>query len=74
MNKKNFPIFSAAITTELFNRGFKCIDSQINTRYPKYKVFYFEDTEELRAAFDDILRSRENLKTTQNQEEESSSK
>ena len=74
MNKKNFPIFSASITTELFNRGFKCIDSQINTRYPQYKVFYFEDTEELRAAFEDILRSRENLKTTQNQEEESPSK
>ncbi len=74
MNKKNFPIFSASITTELFNRGFKCIDSQINTRYPEYKVFYFEDTEELRAAFEDILRSRENLKTTQNKEEESSSK
>lgn len=73
MNKKNFPIFSASITTELFNRGFKCIDSQINTRYPQYKVFYFEDTEELRAAFDDILRSREN-KTYQNQKEESSSK
>ena len=74
MNKKNFPIFSASITTELFNRGFKCIDSQINTRYPQYKVFYFEETEELRAALEDILRSRENLKTTQNQEEESSSK
>ena len=64
MKQKNFPVFSAAITTELFNRGFKCIDSQINTRYPQYKVFYFEDTEELRAAFEDILRSRESLKTT----------
>lgn len=74
MNKKNFPIFSASITTELFNRGFKCIDSQINTRYPQYKVFYFEDTEELRAAFEDILRSRESLKTTQNQEGVNSSK
>lgn len=74
MNKKNFPIFSASMTTELFNRGFKCIDSQINTRYPQYKVFYFEDTEELRAAFNEILRSRENLKTTQNKEEESSLK
>lgn len=74
MMKKNFPVFSAAITTELFNRGFKCIDSQINTRYPKYKVFYFEDTEELRAAFEDILRSRESLKSTQNQEGVSSSK
>lgn len=56
--KKNFAVFSAAIATELLNRGFKCIDSKINTRFPQFKVFYFKDTKELRTAFEEICQAR----------------
>jgi hypothetical protein len=52
--RKTYVVFSLRIANELVRRGFKIIETGINTENPKYKVFYFEDTEEFRAALNEI--------------------
>ena len=51
---KKFVVYSQRIATQLKQRGFYIIDTGINTKNPKYTVFYFEDTEELRKAVQEL--------------------
>lgn len=51
---KKYTVFSLKVANELINRGFALVGTGINLQHPKYKVFYFEDTEDLRAAIADI--------------------
>lgn len=48
MNK--FAVFSQKVAIKLKEQGFEIIDTGINTKNPKYTVFYFENTNELRDA------------------------
>lgn len=41
-------IFTKKLSTHLVKKGFKCLDTEINLKYPNLLVFKFEDTEELR--------------------------
>lgn len=47
--KKRYMVYRLSVANELVNRGYKIIDTGINLRNAKYRVFFFEDTEELRA-------------------------
>ncbi len=41
---------------ELGHRGFRCIGTGENKNKPGFKVFYFEDTDELRQAISEIKK------------------
>ena len=45
-----YKIFSLKLANELVDKGFVLLGTGINIKFPKYKVFYFEDTPELREA------------------------
>lgn len=46
--KKDYAVFSLRLANDLVKLGYKVVNSGINIRFPQYKVFYFEDTAELR--------------------------
>ena len=50
--KKDYVVYSLKVANFLMNEGFKLKGSAINTKFPKYMVYYFENTTELRAAID----------------------
>lgn len=50
VKSKNYIIYSQKMAKQLINRGFKLIKIARNKVYPKYNVFLFEDTEQLREA------------------------
>lgn len=52
--RKTYIIFSLRYANELVKRGFEIVETGINIENPKYKVFYFEDTEDFRAALEEI--------------------
>ena len=47
-------VYTLRVANELVKRGYKIIDTGINIQKPQYTVFYFEDTEALRAEIADI--------------------
>ena len=47
---KNYVVYSLRVANELVNKGFKIQGTGINIQNPQYKVFFFEDTKELREA------------------------
>lgn len=47
---KKFTVFSLRIANQLTEKGFAVIGTGLNLAKPQYKVFFFEDTEELREA------------------------
>lgn len=55
MNK--YYIFSLRLANALTENGFEIIGRGINTRNPKYSVFYFEDTKELRNTLQKLQRA-----------------
>lgn len=57
MNNKRV-VYSLRVANELIKRGYKLLDSAINIKYPKYKVFYFEDSAELDRAIEQIANSK----------------
>lgn len=52
---KQYTIFSLRIANELAKRGFAIQGTGVNIKNPKYCVFYFEDTEELRAELNKLI-------------------
>ena len=52
--KKDYVVYSLKVANILARKGFKIKKSSINTRFPKYMVYYFADTPELRAAITEI--------------------
>ena len=42
-------VYTLRVANELVKRGYEIVDTGINIQKPQYKVFYFEDSEELRA-------------------------
>lgn len=49
---KDCIVYSLRLAHSLINKGFELKNTGINKNNPKYKVFYFEDSEALRAAID----------------------
>lgn len=45
---KRYTIYSLRLANELMKHGFQIIGTNINANNPKLKVFYFENTPELR--------------------------
>ena len=52
--KKDYVVYSLKVANILARKGFKIKKSSINTKFPKYMVYYFADTSELRAAIAEI--------------------
>lgn len=50
-----YTIFMQRIANKLESKGFRVIKIAPNRKHPQYKVYYFEDTVELRAALREIL-------------------
>lgn len=48
MKEKDFIIYRLAIAEQLVNEGYKLLRTGINLQNIKYKVFFFENTQELR--------------------------
>lgn len=47
---KHFTVFSQKLASKLKKLGFQIVDTGVNIKNPKYTVFYFENTKELRKA------------------------
>ena len=58
---KKFVVFSQKVATKLKEKGFEIIDTGINTKNPKYTVFYFENTQELQDAIASIIDKNSNI-------------
>lgn len=54
-NIKIKKIFSSRVANQLCHRGFWIIGTEPNMIKPQYDVFLFEETDELLAAYDEIL-------------------
>lgn len=52
-----FQVFSKRIAHLLTKRGFKIVKTGINNKQPQYYTYFFEDTEALRAAFQEIVEA-----------------
>lgn len=50
-----YTIYTQKVANQLESRGFKVIKIVPNRKNPRYVVYYFEDTVELRAALRAIL-------------------
>lgn len=55
---KDYVIYNLKLANLLINAGFEMVGSGINIQNPKYRVFYFKDTPELRKAVNDIINKR----------------
>ena len=55
--KKDYVIYSLRIANILINKGFQLKGARVNFKNPKYMVYMFEDTAELRAALDRITNT-----------------
>lgn len=55
---KYFKCFSSKTAGYLRRQGFKILGTEINRIKPQYDVFLFEDTPELRKAFDQYQQER----------------
>ena len=49
-----YTVFSLKLANKLVNKGFEILDTGVNVKNPKYRVFFFEDTEALRKAINEI--------------------
>ena len=55
IKQTKLPILSLWIARELEKRGYRHINIGINYNEPKYNVYYFEDTNEIRKEINSIL-------------------
>lgn len=53
---KDYVIYSAQLARYLTKKGFEIKNTEANFNNPKYKVYYFEDTAELRSAVSSYVR------------------
>lgn len=54
MKENNYCVYTLRVATALVDRGFEVKGTAIDFNNPKYKVFLFENTEELRKALWEI--------------------
>lgn len=53
---KQFTVFSLRIANILAKKGYEILGSGVNAKNPKYSVFYFEDTPQLRAEIEELIK------------------
>lgn len=53
-----FPVFSRRIVSELEKLGFKVVNIAPNRKLPGFKVYYFEETVELRNAVQKLIQRK----------------
>ena len=58
----HYTVLSYWLVKELGHRGFRCIGTGENKNKAGFKVFYFEDTDELRNAINEIKKEYHNAK------------
>lgn len=56
MEKKPFYVFALRVANGLVDQGFELLGTSIDFKNPKFKVFLFEDTDELRDAVWELSR------------------
>lgn len=54
----DYVVYNLKIANTLINKGFEMVGTGINTQNPKYRVFYFKDTSELRAAINELIKQQ----------------
>ena len=54
---KDYMVYSLRVATALVDKGFEVINTSININNPKLKVFYFENTKELREAVAELTKA-----------------
>lgn len=47
-------VYSLRVANELIKRGYQVINVENNIQFPRYKVFFFEDTPEVRKTIEEI--------------------
>lgn len=55
---KTYTVFRLPIANALIDMGFECVATGINFKNPKYKVFHFKDSKELREAVSLLTASK----------------
>ena len=55
IKENKIPILSLWMARELERRGFKHVSLGINYNHPKFNVYYFEDSNEIRDEINNIL-------------------
>lgn len=54
---RDYMIYSLRVANALVKRGFEITNTCVNINNPKLKVFYFEDTPELRTALAELIKA-----------------
>ena len=57
----DFPVFSPMMAHQLIEEGFKYLNKSVNKRYPDKYVYYFEESDAIRARVKEIVRSLKEL-------------
>lgn len=55
---KNYVVYSMRVANALIHKGFEMVGSRVNFKNPKYLVYLFEDTAELREAIQQLTMDR----------------
>ena len=72
--KVNYTVLSLWLARELQDRGFECIGTGKNINKKQFKVFFFEDSDELRQAIDEIQKEKQNAKAKVSESENSNNR
>jgi hypothetical protein len=64
-NILNYPVFKKKFADELIRQGFELIKTRPNANNYKLKVYYFENTREVRDALTSIIKDYENNKVNE---------
>ena len=55
---KTYTVFRLTIANKLVDMGFKCVATGINFKNPKYRVFHFENSEELQKVIKELVAQK----------------
>lgn len=56
--EKKYMVYTLKVANALVDRGYNIVGTGINFRNPKYRIFYFEDTQKLREEINEIISSQ----------------
>ena len=52
----DFPVFNPVMAHQLIEEGFKYLNKNVNKRDPNCYVYYFEQSEKIKARVDEIVK------------------
>lgn len=56
--RNDFAVYSLRIANALANKGFQILGSRVNYKNPKFMVYFFENTPELKKAIEQLTNSK----------------